>query len=881
MTAKFPSFLVLSFIAGTAQAIAQDVNMAMLPGGSESLWRGTQANAMAGASLDQGNLSSDSRRDLIIGAPGSGSTPGKVYVIFGGTVRQGDLSLASADVIINGTTGSDRFGTSTAAGNIRTTEASNSPRDVAIGAPGVLAGRGAVFLFATGGGFPTATTRNANNAGGADGYTVRILGRPGDQLGTALATIDVNNDGFRDIVAGAPGNNRIYIIKGGTSVTAGGTIDLTTVTPNLLTIVYASDITVADQLGRVFVAGDVTGEGVADLVMSAPQEAGGAGRVYLLAGRSDGLLGNIDLAVSATAVFTGAGAGDLSGFSLALPDFDADGTKDIAIGAPAADPGGRINAGAVYVIWGGTGLTSRNLTASNVTFWGETSGIQVGAFVTSGSVNRDGPDDIVMLAYGARGDQGELQMYYGGSRASRNGVRDLALGFARRLYASPSPGLIRTAFVFEVTGEGARDVIAGVPTASGGAGVNQGLVYFSLSPRMRLSSQSLSVRASRLSPRSTVLQVSNPGVGTVTWTASANVPWVTVSPMNGQSTAGTPGNITLTVPATATPGRLTGTITVRSTSPDLTMTLTVPFAMVCCQSISDYDGDGKADLGVYRPSGGTWHVRYSSQNYSYAGATQYQWGVGGDQPLQADFDGDGKGDLAIYRPSTGEWLVRYSSDAFSYATWTSYQWGVSGDVPLVTDFDGDTKTDLVVYRPSNGNWYIRYSSSNYGFSDWTAHQWGLPGDSPVVADFDGDGKTDLVVYRPSSGDWFVRYSSDAFSFATWTSYQWGLSGDAPLAADFDGDGKTDLAVFRPGDGTWYIRFSASGYSFANWMSFQWGVAGDIPIAADFDGDGKADISVYRPSTGEWFTRYSSMNWSVSGFGTNQWGVSGDMPLVPR
>src|SRR5687768_4309209 len=124
MAAKFPSFVVLSLIIGSVPAVAQDVNMAA--GGSESIWRGTQPNAMAGLFLGQGVISSDTRRDLVVGSPGNGSGPGKVFVIFGGAVRTGNWSLSSADVVFNGTTGPDRFGTATAVGSIRTTEQSGT-----------------------------------------------------------------------------------------------------------------------------------------------------------------------------------------------------------------------------------------------------------------------------------------------------------------------------------------------------------------------------------------------------------------------------------------------------------------------------------------------------------------------------------------------------------------------------------------------------------------------------------------------------------------------------------------------------------------------------------------------------------------------------------
>jgi uncharacterized repeat protein (TIGR03803 family) len=293
---------------------------------------------------------------------------------------------------------------------------------------------------------------------------------------------------------------------------------------------------------------------------------------------------------------------------------------------------------------------------------------------------------------------------------------------------------------------------------------------------------------------------------------------------------------------------------------------------------ADFDGDGKADLVVYRPNNGGWFIRYSTSHYNYADAGSFEWGVPGDAPLVADFDGDRHSDLVVWRPTNGTWYVRYSSSGYSYANWTSYQWGLPSDTPVAADLDGDGRTDLVVWRPADGTWYVRYSSSNYSYASSTSYQWGLPGDTPLVADVDGDRKSDLVLWRPTTGIWYVRYSSSNYSYMDWRSYQWGVLGDTPIAADLDGDGKSDLVVWRPTTGTWYVRYSSSNYSYADWTSYQWGVVADTPIAADLDGDGRTDLVIWRPSDGTWYVRFSSSNYSYAGWTSYQWGLAADQPL---
>ncbi len=297
--------------------------------------------------------------------------------------------------------------------------------------------------------------------------------------------------------------------------------------------------------------------------------------------------------------------------------------------------------------------------------------------------------------------------------------------------------------------------------------------------------------------------------------------------------------------------------------------------------VADFDGDGKSDISVFRPSNGFWYVQKSSGGFSST-----QWGEFGDQIVPGDYDGDGKTDVAVYRRldgvanifDTNAWYIRQSSDNALLVKYLGRSAdNGSTDRPMPADYDGDRITDVAVQGYSGAGFGMNNSSGQYGHialqsstNSRVVRQWGTAGDLMINADYDGDGKVDLAFFRfdrsgsPTAGIWFILQSSNGVVRAE----QFGLITDKRVPADYDGDGKADIAVYRPSNGYWYILQSKDGF-----RAEQFGVSTDKVVPADYDGDGKTDIAVFRPENGTWY-----LNQSKEGFAAHVFGFPDDIPI---
>jgi len=141
---------------------------------------------------------------------------------------------------------------------------------------------------------------------------------------------------------------------------------------------------------------------------------------------------------------------------------------------------------------------------------------------------------------------------------------------------------------------------------------------------------------------------------------------------------------------------------------------------------ADFDGDGRDDLAVFRPDS---DLNPGSAQFfilrSTEGAFSTPFGnANEDVPIPVDFDGDGRADIAVYRTETAQWVLRNESGGT-----ITQSFGAPGDIPVPADFDGDGRADLTTFRASTGQWTIQQSST----SETEVREFGGPDDFPVLA----------------------------------------------------------------------------------------------------------------------------------------------------
>lgn len=317
-----------------------------------------------GAAVAAGNFDGDAYSDLAVGVPGDG-VAGAVNVLYGSSTglraSAGGGALDDQRFTLGGAgVAGDSFGAALAAGNFN----NDAYTDLAIGIPGDDAGAGSIrILYGSGTGLGSAANL-------AQGGTAEDSAEAGDRFGSALASCDLNGDGYEDLAVGARGEDHVTSNSGGVAVLYGSAAGIQTTgtgAPDddfftLDEVDGDGGAEAGDSFGWSLAVGDLDGDGIHDLTAGAPYEDIGfdqdTGEVHVLYGAATGVddgLADQNWQQENIDVGEGNSDGDLFGYALAIGDLDLDGFGALAIGAPGEDLSNTANAGKVQILIGASG----------------------------------------------------------------------------------------------------------------------------------------------------------------------------------------------------------------------------------------------------------------------------------------------------------------------------------------------------------------------------------------------------------------------------------------------------------------------------------------------------------------------------------------------
>ena len=320
-----------------------------------------------GFDVSSGDVNGDGFSDLIVGAPHSYNVsddyPGAAYVIFGkdgDPLDFDDIDLGALDpadgFAIVGDFSYDHTGQSVATADVN----GDGFADMLVGATGNCgcAGPGGTYygkVWVIFGKETGLTDIDLASLTPADGFV--ISGAEGsDATGYSVASAgDINGDGYDEIVIGAPygsdDRGTAYVIYG---KPAGGFTDIDLAALNPADGFAIHGAAEYDYAGiTVSGAGDINGDGFADVIIGAPLANYYTGASFVIFGKAGGFT-DIDLAALTAAdgfVIHGEYEGDNAGSVSSAGDVDGDGFDDLIIGAPGGSGGG-YSSGQAYIIYG-------------------------------------------------------------------------------------------------------------------------------------------------------------------------------------------------------------------------------------------------------------------------------------------------------------------------------------------------------------------------------------------------------------------------------------------------------------------------------------------------------------------------------------------------